>query len=170
MVMLCAMSSVRSSILTRSPCATSIRAGSNAYRLAARETRLVEGSCSWPAARPAASARAAARKLRRVYIRRFPRLYDGPAGLVVCLRRRWCDALFLQQRFTAESNLARRIDIDHFDEHLLALFEFVAHVFHAVIGDLRHVEQAVGARHDLDEGAEVGDALNFAQVGFVQLR
>ena len=38
-----------------------------------------------------------------------------------------------------------------------------------MVRDLRDVQQAVGARHDLDEGAEVGDALHLAEVGLVEL-
>ncbi len=39
-----------------------------------------------------------------------------------------------------------------------------------MVRDLGDVQQAVGARHDLDERAEIGDALHLAHVGLVQLR
>ena len=53
---------------------------------------------------------------------------------------------------------------------LFAFLQLVAHVLDAVVRDFRDVQQAVGARHDLDERAEVGDALHLAEVGLVQLR
>src|SRR5262245_44091625 len=81
----------------------------------------------------------------------------------------WLRGLFLQQRLATETDLAGRIDIDHFDQKLLALFELVAHVFHAMVRDLRHVQQAVGPRHDLDERAEVGDALHLSKIGLIEL-
>jgi hypothetical protein len=41
---------------------------------------------------------------------------------------------------------------------LLAFAEFVANVADATVGNLRNVQQTVGAREDLDESAEVNDA------------
>ena len=75
-----------------------------------------------------------------------------------------------QQGFAAQTNLAGRIDVDHLDEDLLAFFEFVPNVLDAMVRDLRDVEQAVGAGHDLDERAKVGDSLDLSQVRLVQLR
>ena len=74
-----------------------------------------------------------------------------------------------KQRLAAQANLAGRIDIDHLDEHLVALVHFAPDIFHAVVGDLRDVQQAVDAGQDLDERAEVGDPLHLPEVGLVQL-
>ena len=76
---------------------------------------------------------------------------------------------FLKQHFPAQTDLAGRVDVDHLHEELFAFLQLVAHVLHAVVRDLGDVEQAVGARHDLDERAEIGDALHLAHVGLVEL-
>src|ERR1051325_11659200 len=85
-----------------------------------------------------------------------PTRFSGPG------RRPRRRALILQQRFAAQPYFTSWIDIDHLDEDLFAFLQFVPDVLDAVIGDLRHVEQPVGARHDLDEGAKIGDPLNFS--------
>src|SRR5206468_3439669 len=76
--------------------------------------------------------------------------------------------LLLKQRLAAQSNFSGRIDVDHFDQELFSFLQLVPHVLHAMVRDFRDVQQAVGARHDLDKGAEVGDALDLAQVHLVQ--
>src|SRR4029453_9822066 len=76
----------------------------------------------------------------------------------------------LEQGLSADAYLPRRIDVDDFYEHLFALSELVSHILDAVVGNLRDVQESVGSGHDLDEGAKIGDALNFAQVGLIQLR
>jgi hypothetical protein len=75
-----------------------------------------------------------------------------------------------EQRLAAKPNLARWIDVDHFDHHLIPFLQLVAHVFDAIVRDLGDMEQAVEARHDLDEGAEIGNPLDFADVGLIQFR
>ena len=75
-----------------------------------------------------------------------------------------------QQRLTAEADLPRRVDIDDLDHDLLAFLQLVPHVLDPVMRDLGHVEQAVEAGHDFDERAEIGNALDLAQVRLVQLR
>src|SRR5687768_3748012 len=83
---------------------------------------------------------------------------------------RFCRALLLlEQRLAAQADLAGRVDVDDLYQNLLAFLQLVANVFHTVVRDLRHVQEAIGARHYLDERAEVGDALDLAEVGFVQL-
>ena len=60
-------------------------------------------------------------------------------------------------------------DRQHLHEHLLAFLQLVAHILDAMVRDLGDVQQAVGARHDLDERAEIGDPCDLAEVGLVEL-
>jgi Zn-dependent protease with chaperone function len=62
------------------------------------------------------------------------------------------------QRLAAEPDLARGVDVDHLDHHLVPFLELVAHVLDPVVGDLGDVQQAVDPGHDLDERAEIRDA------------
>ena len=48
--------------------------------------------------------------------------------------------------------------------------EDIAHILDAMVRDFGDVQQPVGSRHDLDERAEVGDALNLSEIRLVQLR
>src|SRR5438093_1424676 len=75
----------------------------------------------------------------------------------------------LEEGFPAETNFARRIDIDDLDQQLFTLAELVAHVFHPMVRNLGDVQQAVRARHDLDERAKIGDPLHLAQIRLVEL-
>jgi Cu/Ag efflux pump CusA len=45
-------------------------------------------------------------------------------------------ALVFQHRFARQANLARRVNVDHFHQQLLAFVQFVAHVADAIIGNL----------------------------------
>src|SRR6185503_11521250 len=77
-------------------------------------------------------------------------------------------AAFLSKHGLArQSDFARRVHVDHLHQQLLAFGEFITNVAHTVVGYLRNVQQAVGARHDFYKRAKVGDALNGAEVGFV---
>src|SRR5262245_3238926 len=76
--------------------------------------------------------------------------------------------LFFEERPAAEANLVA-FDADALDQNLLALFQFVAHVADAVVGDLRNVEQSLGAGEDLDEGAEIKDACDGAEIRLADL-
>src|SRR5262249_27077869 len=76
--------------------------------------------------------------------------------------------LFFEERPAAEADLVA-FDADAFDQNLLALFQLVADVADAVIGDLRNVEQSFGAGEDLDEGAEIDDAGDGAEVSLAHL-
>src|SRR5262245_44841459 len=76
--------------------------------------------------------------------------------------------LFLEKRPAAEADLVA-FDADAFDQNLLALFQLVADVADAVIGDLRDVQQSLGAGEDLDEGAEIDDARDGAEVSLAHL-
>src|SRR5205809_4833777 len=190
MVQLCAMSSVLRSIFTRSSWNTSMRAGSNRYRFAVTEKGRGVGPCSCAkgltsrplATRSAPKTTAGGRRgsmdpLDCTTKARGQRSDDGGGPLnrpplqFRGLRFWYAGArFFLQERLAAEANLSSWVDVDHLYQDLLALLQLVANVLDAVVRDFRHVEQAVGAGHDFDEGAEVGDALNFSQIGFVELR
>src|SRR5262245_13041352 len=76
--------------------------------------------------------------------------------------------LFFEERLAAEADLVA-LDVDAFDQDLLALFQFVADVATAVIGDLRNVEQSFGTGEDLDEGAEIDDAGDGAEIALAHL-
>src|SRR5262245_947957 len=76
--------------------------------------------------------------------------------------------LFFEERLAAEADLVA-LDVDAFDQDLLALFQFVADVANAVIGDLRNVEQSFGTGEDLDEGAEIDDAGDGAEIALAHL-
>ena len=66
---------------------------------------------------------------------------------------------FLEQGLARQSDTAGVVDVDAFDEELLAFFELVAHVANVVVGDLGNVKESVRSRQDLDEGPEIGDPL-----------
>ena len=73
-------------------------------------------------------------------------------------------------RCSVEQCLARQLDAVAFDaedldQNLVAFTELVLYVLHAVLGDLADVQQSVGAGEDLDEGAELGEANNLAEIG-----
>src|SRR5262249_40439818 len=78
-------------------------------------------------------------------------------------------AALLQERLAREPDAARVVDVDAFDEELLALFELVANVADVVVGDLRDVQEAVRSGQNLDERAKVGDSLDRAEVGLADL-
>src|SRR6266540_736864 len=78
--------------------------------------------------------------------------------------------LLSERALAREPDLAVGVDLDDLDRHRVALGEDVGHRPDPVLGDLGDVEQPLGAGHDLDEGAELLDALHLAQVDTVQLR
>ena len=63
-------------------------------------------------------------------------------------------ALLFEDGFAREAD-AVAFDCKDFHENLIALFEFVADVLDAMLGDLTDVEEAIGAGQDFDEGSEV---------------
>src|SRR4029453_6625754 len=75
----------------------------------------------------------------------------------------------LDQCLAREADLAGRIDVDDLHEDLVAFLHLAADILHALVRHLADVEQAVRARDDLDEGAEVHYAHDLAQVGLVEL-
>ena len=42
---------------------------------------------------------------------------------------------YLEQHFSAQTYLAGRVDVDHFDQDLLAFFQLIAHVLDPVVCD-----------------------------------
>src|SRR5208282_3385793 len=63
-----------------------------------------------------------------------------------------------------QPDLAAAIDVEHLHVDLVALVQHVLDAADALVGDLRDVEQAVGPRHYLDEGAELDDLADRAVV------
>src|ERR1041384_5380464 len=104
------MSVVRRSIFTRSSWFTSIRAGSNVNRCAVTANGFSVGpwSCAAHTTPTARNSSACRTEDRPILIR----LYDGPRFFLG--RRR--SGLFLQQRLAAQTDLARRVDVDHLYE------------------------------------------------------
>src|SRR5689334_15491701 len=127
------------------------------------EGATVKGNVSVPArttvpvSAPAAAIPPAVAGVRRAVMHR-PRVARGDAFVRS------------EQGFPAQPHLARGVDVDDLDHDLLAFLELVPHVFDAVVGDFRDMEQAVAPGHDLDEGAEVRDALDPAKIAGIQLR
>src|SRR6185312_6281622 len=72
--------------------------------------------------------------------------------------------------FTAEADLPLAVDRDDLDQDLVALLEDVGHLVDPLGVELRDVDEAVGARQYLHEGAEVDDATHHAIVELPHLR
>lgn len=77
-------------------------------------------------------------------------------------------ALFLEDGFTRQTD-AVAFNGQNLDQHLVAFFQLVANVFDAMFGDFTDVQQAVGARNDLHESAEIRQAGDGAQVSLPDL-
>src|SRR5262249_547183 len=77
--------------------------------------------------------------------------------------------LISERALPAEPDLAVRIDLDDLDRHRVALGQHVGHRADAILGDLRDVQQSLRPGHDLDERAELLDALDLADVDPVEL-
>ena len=73
-------------------------------------------------------------------------------------------ALLFQNGFARQLD-AIAFDSQHFHQHLIAFFQFVANIFDSVLRDFADVEQAVEARQNFDERAEIGQAADFAEIG-----
>src|SRR5713226_770629 len=71
---------------------------------------------------------------------------------------------FADERFAREANLVA-LDGENLDEDLVAELQLIANVANAMLGDFADVQEAVGAREKLDEGAEFREAHDFAEVG-----
>ena len=64
----------------------------------------------------------------------------------------------------AQADAALPVDLEHLHAHDVAFLELVADALDALVGDLRDVHQAVLARQDRDERAEVHEARDLAFV------
>src|SRR5690349_7907337 len=133
------------------------------------------------AARPAITSAAGARAARAVITRAvFPEaalfaraavvtaLAVAVAEVILRLLFAALGALVLEHGLARQANLTRRVNVDDLDQQLLTFVQLVAHVADAVVGNLGNVQQAVGARQDFDERAEVGEPLHSAQVSLVE--
>src|SRR6202022_1191361 len=77
-------------------------------------------------------------------------------------------ALLFEDSFARQSN-AIALDGQHFYQHLVAFFQFIANVLDAVLGDFADMQQTVGAGDDLDERAEIGQPRHRTEVGLADL-
>jgi hypothetical protein len=77
--------------------------------------------------------------------------------------------LVAQRHLPAQPHLAVAVDLDHLNQHLVALGQHVLDRADPGLGDLRDVEQPLGVGNDLDEGAELDDLLHLAEVDPLQL-
>src|SRR6266704_1125487 len=71
---------------------------------------------------------------------------------------------FADERLAGEANLVA-LDGENLDEDLVAELQLIANVADAMLGDFADVQEAVGAREKLDEGAEFREAHDFAEIG-----
>src|SRR6185436_14672733 len=78
---------------------------------------------------------------------------------VDCMRLllRFLRAASLHGVLAGEPDLPRAIDLEDLDVDDVALLEHVGHLAHALVRELRDVDEPVGAGEDLDEGTEVDD-------------
>ncbi len=83
----------------------------------------------------------------------------------VCFRKRSSThfgALLFQNCLPRQLD-AVAFDGQHFHQHLIAFFQFIANIFDSVFGNFADVEQSVQAWQNLDERAEVGEAADFTR-------
>ena len=83
--------------------------------------------------------------------------------------------LFLFLFLFAQDSFPRKFDLvafqaDHFHHHLIAFLQHVSNVSDAALVDFGNMKQAVGAREDFDEGAEIRDANDFAAIRLAHFR
>src|SRR5215468_2212939 len=69
-----------------------------------------------------------------------------------------------ERLLAGEPDLSRLVDLEHLHVDHVALTDDVGHLPHALVGELRDVDQAVGAGHDFHERAEVDDLADGAAV------
>src|SRR5262245_2025971 len=78
--------------------------------------------------------------------------------------------LIPERLLAGQPDLAVAVDLDHLHENLVALGEHVSDRANPGLRYLGDVKQPLRALHDLDEGAELLDALHLAKVDPVELR
>src|SRR5436190_2765815 len=76
---------------------------------------------------------------------------------------------FLVDDAHRQADLAARVDLEDLDLDLLALAQGVANVLDALVPDLRDVDEAVLAAHEVHEGAEIDDVDDLAVVDLADL-
>src|SRR5262245_34502915 len=79
-------------------------------------------------------------------------------------------ASLLHGGLAAEANASLGIDVDDLDEDLVTLVDLVLHLPDPLIGDFRDVDETLYTRKDLDEGPEVHDSDDLADVDLPELR
>ncbi len=77
-------------------------------------------------------------------------------------------ARLTQDGLAGEADLVA-LDSQHLDQHLVAQLQLIANVADALFGDFADVEQAVGARENFDEGAEVREAHDLTEISLADL-
>jgi hypothetical protein len=77
-------------------------------------------------------------------------------------------ALLFEDSFARQTN-AVALDGQHFYQHLVAFFQFIANVLDAVLRNFADMQQTVGAGDDLDERAEIGQPRHSTEVGLAYL-
>ena len=102
---------------------------------------------------------------------------DGGIGaevrsLVVRFRRRrsptHLGALLFQNCLAGQLD-AVAFDGQNFHQHLVAFFQFVANIFDSVFRDFADMQQAVQARQNLDERAEIRQAADLTEISLPYL-
>jgi hypothetical protein len=63
-------------------------------------------------------------------------------------------ALFFQNRFTRKADSVS-FDGQHFDQNLIAFFQFIADILDAMFSDFTDVQESIGTGNDFDERAEI---------------
>src|SRR4029079_3764207 len=89
-------------------------------------------------------------------------------------RRRRCGGLLLcrgriEPRLSRQAHAALVVGLEHLHLHDLAFLEVVRHLVHALVRDLRDVEQAILAGEQLDDRAEVEEPQHRALVDLADL-
>src|SRR5579871_112208 len=74
-----------------------------------------------------------------------------------------------------QNRLARQPDAvafyrQHLDQHLVAFFQFIAHIGNAMLRHFADVQQAFGSRNDLNERAEIRQPRDFPEIGLPYFR
>ena len=89
----------------------------------------------------------------------------------ICAASQIClsPAGLLEGLFSTESDLTLPVDFEDFDHNFITLFKHVRDPPDALRSKLGNVNQAIGARENLDEGAEIDDLAHSAFVYFSNL-
>ena len=77
--------------------------------------------------------------------------------------------LFLRRGFHGKTQPAFVIRLEHFHAHLLAFLQVIGDCVHALVGDLRDVQQTVTARKHAHDRAEFEELQNGAVVDLAEL-